>query len=251
MRRILERLVSAMREGGLRLVISKAHRRALARVSMLPASRTLKRRLGYAKTLDEWVNVIYDFEYANLSVAPSQIRSEIAALLRLLQKAPPRVILEIGTGRGGTLLLFARVAAENATLITIDLPLGQPREQLLRAGARSGQEIHILRANSHECSTLERVKRIAAGRAIDFLFIDGDHSYEGVLRDFSLYSPLVHKRGWIAFHDIAPGPMEFVGGVPRLWSELRHGHEVHEFVNDWSQGGLGIGVIRRYPAGSA
>jgi cephalosporin hydroxylase len=245
---IREKFLSAMREGGFRLVVWRAYRRVLNGLGMLPASRALKRRFNSAETIGEWLDVVYDFEYANLSVAPSQIRSEIAALLKFLQESPPRVILEIGTGKGGTLLLFARVAAEDATLITVDLPLGQPRERMLHAGARRGQDMHILRADSHERSTLERVKSIAAGRAIDFLFIDGDHSYEGVLRDFSLYSPLVHMDGWIAFHDIAPGPEEFVGGVPRFWSRLRHGQEIHEFVHDWSQGGLGIGLIRRDPA---
>lgn len=36
---------------------------------------------------------------------------------------------------------------------------------------------------------------------IDFLFIDGDHSYEGVKTDFELYSKLLSNRGIIAIHD--------------------------------------------------
>ena len=36
----------------------------------------------------------------------------------------------------------------------------------------------------------------------DFLFIDGDHTVEGVTKDFLLYRPLVRKGGVIAFHDI-------------------------------------------------
>lgn len=36
---------------------------------------------------------------------------------------------------------------------------------------------------------------------IDFLFIDADHSYEGVKLDFDLYSKLVKKTGIIALHD--------------------------------------------------
>jgi len=45
----------------------------------------------------------------------------------------------------------------------------------------------------------------------DFLFIDGDHTYEGVEGDFEMYSPLVRRGGIIAFHDIVPGPPENVG----------------------------------------
>lgn len=36
---------------------------------------------------------------------------------------------------------------------------------------------------------------------IDFLFIDGDHSYEGVKTDFELYSKLLSDKGIIAIHD--------------------------------------------------
>ncbi len=36
---------------------------------------------------------------------------------------------------------------------------------------------------------------------IDFLFIDGDHNYEGVKKDWELYSPLLKSGSVIAFHD--------------------------------------------------
>jgi hypothetical protein len=36
---------------------------------------------------------------------------------------------------------------------------------------------------------------------IDILFIDGDHSYQGVINDFLLYEELVKKGGYIVFDD--------------------------------------------------
>ena len=36
---------------------------------------------------------------------------------------------------------------------------------------------------------------------IDFLFIDGDHSYEGVKKDFELYSTILSEKGVIMLHD--------------------------------------------------
>ncbi len=36
---------------------------------------------------------------------------------------------------------------------------------------------------------------------IDVLFIDGDHSYEGVKLDFELYSKLLSPKGVILIHD--------------------------------------------------
>jgi predicted O-methyltransferase YrrM len=38
---------------------------------------------------------------------------------------------------------------------------------------------------------------------IDMLFIDGDHSYGGVKKDWDLYSPLLKSGSIVIFHDIA------------------------------------------------
>jgi hypothetical protein len=37
---------------------------------------------------------------------------------------------------------------------------------------------------------------------IDYLHIDGDHSYEGVKKDFELYSTIMSENGIITIHDI-------------------------------------------------
>jgi predicted O-methyltransferase YrrM len=39
------------------------------------------------------------------------------------------------------------------------------------------------------------------GRSIDFVFIDGDHRYEGVKGDWEAWSPLLVPGGVIALHD--------------------------------------------------
>jgi predicted O-methyltransferase YrrM len=38
-------------------------------------------------------------------------------------------------------------------------------------------------------------------KQIDLLFIDGDHSYEGVKKDWDLYSPMLKKDSIVIFHD--------------------------------------------------
>jgi len=53
-----------------------------------------------------------------------QNRDEIVPLLELVRKEKPGRVLEIGTATGGTLFLLARMAADDATLVSIDLPGG-------------------------------------------------------------------------------------------------------------------------------
>lgn len=78
---------------------------------------------------------------------------------------------------------------------------------------------------------------------IDLLFIDGDHIYEGVRKDFEMYSPLVRKGGIIAFHDICPGPPDMVGEVPSFWKETMGKYRNMSIVKDQSQIGDGIGIL--------
>jgi predicted O-methyltransferase YrrM len=218
------------------------------------AVAALRRHAARAAGIDGALDVVFGYDVAGIAIAPMQARSEIRALLELVAAEPPRVVLEIGTARGGTLFLWSRVAAAEALLVSVDLPDGefgggypQWRVPLYRAFARGSQRVELLRADSHAEPTRDRVQELLAGRPVDFLFIDGDHTYDGVARDFELYTPLVRPGGLVALHDIVPqgDSDEFlVGDVPRFWSELRERHEVHELVEDWQQGRFGIGAIR-------
>jgi cephalosporin hydroxylase len=181
-----------------------------------------------------------------------QNESELTRLLRLLRRVEPiDCVVEIGTHHGGTLYAWCRAASPTALVVSIDLPggdfgggYGKDAVATMQSYARPGQQLHFLREDSHEPQTMETLRAILAGRAVDFLMIDGDHSAAGVAADFEMYGPLVRPGGVIAFHDIVPGRPEAVGGVPGYWQELKSGNEHIELVDDWGQGGLGIGVVR-------
>jgi cephalosporin hydroxylase len=176
---------------------------------------------------------------------------ELRQLLPLLRGISPGCVVEIGTHRGGSLYAWCRVASPSALLVSIDLPGGEfgggydeAAIETMRTYARPGQQLSFLRKDSHAPQTLDELRGILAGRSVDFLMIDGDHTRAGVAADFEMYGPLVGSGGVIAFHDIVPGPAANVGGVPDFWQETRRGFEHYEFVEDWQQGCFGIGVLR-------
>jgi len=86
------------------------------------------------------------------------------------------------------------------------------------------QRIDLIREDSHDIDTLRKVKAILGSNKLDFLFIDGDHTYQGVRKDFEMYSALVREGGMIAFHDIVPGLPQSVGGVPKFWKEIKNNY---------------------------
>lgn len=168
--------------------------------------------------------------------------------MKILEKLSPKTVLDIGTALGGTLYLWTKITKPHAHLISMDLPEGYPEWKTLfyHAFGSPHQIIHLLKMNSHSETTLREVKGLLGNSNVDFLFIDGDHIYEGVKKDFEYYSPLVRK-GIIAFHNIVPAsnskPYLFVGGVPKFWKEIRENYSYREIVKDWNQGGYGIGVL--------
>lgn len=183
-------------------------------------------------------------------IRPLQIKEEFVELLKLLKTQNPKYILEIGTANGGSLFCFCKLANEEATIISIDLPGGpfgggypEWKTSLYQTFTKKNQKLYLLRDDSHKRETLEKVKQILNDKKLDFLFIDGDHSYEGVKKDFEMYGPLVKNGGIIAFHDICRGPRENVGEVPKFWEDIKKELITKELIKDPNQSGLGIGVV--------
>jgi predicted O-methyltransferase YrrM len=179
------------------------------------------------------------------SIAPIQNRWEITELVKRVQSLRPATVVEIGTARGGTLFLLCRSAATNAHVVSLDLPSGKNgggfpvwKESIYRLFKKPAQRLDFIRANSHSQATVERLKKLLGGRMIDFLFIDGDHSYEGVKTDFEFYSPLVSPSGLIAFHDIMENKMDAEINVHRFWIEIRDKYKAEELAQ-----GIGIGIL--------
>lgn len=186
----------------------------------------------------------------NIVFRSAQVKNEILVLLSELKKNPPRIILEIGTATGGTLFMFSRVARPDAEIISIDLPFGpfgagyfKYRVPLYQEFAGSGQKINLLRCDSHLEQTELELKKILDGRLIDFLFIDGDHGYEGAKKDFDTYKKYVRPGGLIALHDIAKTPKDSKSKVEKLWAEIRGQYKSEEYINNQNQQWAGIGII--------
>jgi predicted O-methyltransferase YrrM len=179
---------------------------------------------------------------------PCQVDAEICALLDRVRELSPKVLVEIGTATGGTLFMLTRVAAPDAELISIDLPGGSfgggyPiwRAPLYRRFGLPGQHLHLLRGNSQDRKMVTALEGILRGRPVDFLFLDGDHSYQGVRQDHETFSPFVRSGGLVALHDIHPST-DPATEVPRYWREIRDAVSGIEWVASSEQNGFGIGA---------
>ena len=210
----------------------------------------VSRHIDDIKNIDDALNFVYSFEFLGVDFGPLQHKYEIERLLRVVDEIKPSIIIEIGTSRGGTLFLFTIVAESDANIISIDMPGGPfgggyPKWKipLYESLARENQKIHLIRNDSHNPVVLDGIKGVLGDNEVDFLFLDGDHSYEGVKRDFEMYSPLVRRGGIVALHDIVEHPVETRCDVSKFWREVKSNYEHTEIVKDWQQRWAGIGVL--------
>lgn len=179
----------------------------------------------------------------------SQKISEISLVLDFLKKEQIKTILEIGTFMGGTALVWANYVFPGGRVICVDFG---KMERYFYTGTDLEKYITNICGDSHEMNTFCKVREVLNGEKVDFLFIDGDHSFEGVKKDFQMYSNFVRIGGLIGFHDIldtefhrnlAPpnGPVE----VCELWDEIKTKYESFELLDPSDDRTfMGIGLIR-------
>jgi predicted O-methyltransferase YrrM len=178
-----------------------------------------------------------------------QHRDEIEPFASWLATRAPQHVVEIGMLKGGTAELWHALAS--GLVVSVDLPggrfggadhgLGQDACEARNAAlaARLPRFRGVL-GDSHQEATRARVQAVLGGAQVDLLFVDGDHTYEGVLADYRMYAPLVRPGGIIAFHDILDTPLHRAAGcrVDRLWQELP-GHKA-VFAGGHGWGGIGV-----------
>jgi len=101
--------------------------------------------------------------------------------------------------------------------------------------AEQDKIVAFKRMKKHKNTKFIIADSFAAGSMIpeqvDFVYIDADHSYEGVLRDIRTYYPLVKKSGVIGGHDFYG---KFLGVVTAVldWTEKNH-LKLHTGNFDW------------------
>jgi autotransporter strand-loop-strand O-heptosyltransferase len=177
-----------------------------------------------------------------------QNHKEILGAAEFFKTLNVKNFMEIGTDQGGSFAIWSKLS-EDGIRISVDLPHGQfgradyderLRDEYLRS---LGSHVHMYWGDSHNPQMLKDVEEKLNGVLLDFMFIDGDHTYEGVKADYQMYKHLVKPGGWIAFHDIKDTQFHRNANcrVDQLWHELDGNKK--EFI-DWPSEYGGIGFVQ-------
>ena len=145
------------------------------------------------------------------------IRWEMDEMLHDMRRRLPDhpVVLEIGTFQGDSLRVWCE-EFEPSLLIGVQDTYETTPEVADEVGA-----VMVI-GKSQDPETYSQVVRILSGRTIDLLYIDGDHMYPAVKRDWELYEPLVARGGIIVLHDAVIEDNPTVE-VYQFYREIREG----------------------------
>lgn len=185
------------------------------------------------------INKILDIAYSEYDLR--QIRSEIFELLAKIQNLENFAsFLEIGLHQGGTHFLFKSLQAPGGISVAVDIPPNSARTKRLKDLGST-----IIEKNSLLQSTVDEVSAVLGETRVDLLFIDGDHSYDGVKLDYENYKKFVRPGGLIVFHDIVDSPKHRAEGsfVALFWKELKEQKNNNVFEITAGHYNCGIGIV--------
>jgi Methyltransferase domain len=146
-----------------------------------------------------------------------QVYEELLNIAYWIRGFAPHNVLEVGT-RGSTFFLLSRLATGKKVAVDICDMRAKLHHFMF------GHEWCFFQGNSQAPEMQQAVSSYCD--RFDLIFIDGDHRYEGVKRDFENFRPLLSKRGVILFHDVDPDHVfkgREGGDAWRFWRDLDEG----------------------------
>lgn len=155
----------------------------------------------------------------------------------------PKNIVELGTQRGTSLFSVAQAVKDgqlSTRIFAVDTWKGDKHTgpynetyyqdvQTMKSLYYPSLEINLLR------TTFDEAVKQFKPNSIDFLHIDGLHTYKAVKHDFTNWLGRVSKNGTVIFHDTNEKREDF--GVYRLWAKLKKQYPSFEFLHSH---GLGV-----------
>lgn len=150
-----------------------------------------------------------DISFTAVDGAPSI--EELRVICALVRKHRPKRLFEFGTFRGQTTLNMLRNAPEGASIVTLDLlPFGQrgglptANDSVFTEDEKGAQFVGVpsIRQLFGDSATIGLAE--FAG-TMEFIFIDGCHSYEYCMNDSLRALAMATNNAMILWHDYSAG----------------------------------------------
>lgn len=171
---------------------------------------------------------------------------ELEKLFDIIREMQCRSLLEIGSRVGGSLYVLGHAIEAGGTVVSVDRyeregdVIGIKR--VIGQLTKGGYQAQSIVGDSHD---MQIVMAVRALEPFDAVFIDGDHTLDGIESDWLDYG--IHAMKLCAFHDIASkAGTENEQDAPEHWRKFKRGRATHEFKDPELNYGIGV-VIMAHP----
>ena len=175
----------------------------------------------------------YQYNFDWLGVPIIQVPQDIVAIQEIIWKTKPDVIIETGVARGGSLILSASILHllnGNGKVIGIDIDIRDHNRAAIESHSLAFR-INLIQGSSIEPSTIEQVNNFIKAEDKVMVILDSNHTHEHVLKELSLYSPLVTKDCYLIVMDTLVDDMPDDYFKDRSWGKNNNPKTaVHEFL---------------------
>jgi predicted O-methyltransferase YrrM len=166
-----------------------------------------------------------------------QVPEEYVEYLWFLKTINLKSYLNVGIGNGGSFMVESYIQSNCKRCVAVDntsygkfTNINNINARLTWLKENTDKSIEFFNMNSSDFFKSNTEK-------FDIIFIDGDHTYNGVKQDYENALNFINNGGYIIFHDIGSAQCE---GVVRIWNEIKNENS-KEFIFSTV---CGIGIIQ-------
>lgn len=155
----------------------------------------------------EWLSATgahyYSFNFRWMGVPVLQQPADLVALQEIIWDVKPDLIIETGVARGGSLVYYAsmlHMMGIEGDVLGIDIDIRTHNYGTIKRHPMS-RYISLLEGDAVSAEMGEKVVEFAREKERVLVILDSNHTHEHVLKELSMYAPLVTKGSYCVVFD--------------------------------------------------
>jgi cephalosporin hydroxylase len=185
----------------------------------------------------EWVRDVskykYSYNFTWMGRPIIQFPQDIMAMQEIIWNVKPKLIIETGIARGGSLVFYAsmlELIGGEGIVLGLDIDIRAHNRVEIEKHAMF-KRIKMIEGSSIENDVISQVYEIAKGMAPILVILDSMHTHLHVLEELKAYSPLVTKDSYLVVFDTIVEDMPDNFFENRPWGKGNNPKTaVHEFL---------------------
>jgi len=177
-----------------------------------------------ANVSKKWFFKGYNYEYSYhfkwLGIPIIQYPQDIIAIQEIIFRVKPDLVIETGIAYGGSLILSASILEiiGKGSVLGIDIDIRKHNRVQIEKHPLF-KRISMIEGSSIAKSVIKKVHDFSKHKKKVMVFLDSNHTYDHVLQELKLYSPLVTKGSYLVVYDTVIDEMPDSFFTNRSWNK--------------------------------